>query len=332
MSEFSPFWSSLRRSSFHPKPKIGLTDPADPRIREAFVEIKKTGAFIPLLVGKPSSTREESIQSSDFRELSLSQASPEFRALLSTKRVKLDFREEDIGEFLKTPLYQGMGLLAQGDLDGLVSGSLLPTAEVVKAALHLVGLRKGEKVLTGQFLIESALTRSADDGPFLFADCAVIPEPSSRMLAAIAKAAADSYSFFSAKQPKVGFLSFSTRGSAKHPLVDRIREAVEIFKNQNPEVVSDGELQVDALLDPDVAKIKKADDSPLQFQANTFIFPTLESGNIGYKLIQRYSRIRIAGPLLWGLQKPVSDLSRGCTAEEIIDSAFCVAKLAARQT
>ena len=125
----------------------------------------------------------------------------------------------------------------------------------------------------------------------------------------------------------MALLSFSTRGSAEHELVDRIREAVKLIREDDPTLIVDGEMQLDAAVDLNVARIKKADDSPVAGKANVFIFPTLEAGNIGYKLVQRFGHARIAGPILWGLDKPVSDLSRGCTAEEIVDTTFCVSTM-----
>jgi phosphate acetyltransferase len=147
-------------------------------------------------------------------------------------------------------------------------------------------------------------------------------------LAHTATQAAHSYEFFTGQKARVAFLSFSTRGSAAHELVDRIREAVEMVRKASPTIAVDGELQADAALDAPVAKIKRADPSDVAGRANVLIFPTLEAGNIGYKLIQRFSRTRVAGPLLWGLAKPASDLSRGCTVDEVVDSALCVAKMA----
>jgi phosphotransacetylase len=155
----------------------------------------------------------------------------------------------------------------------------------------------------------------------------VMPEPSTRALAAIAIGAADSYKFFTGKTARVALLSFSTKGSAQHELVDRIKEALALIRKQEPNLVVDGELQVDAAMDADIAMIKNAGDSAVAGKANVFVFPTLEAGNIGYKLVQRFSRTRIAGPLLWGLGKPMSDLSRGCTAQEVADTALCLSNM-----
>jgi phosphate acetyltransferase len=231
---------------------------------------------------------------------------------------------------LNDPLYQGIGRLLAGDVDGLIAGSTRPTADVVKAALQCIGVGSQERFIAGHFLIETESRASADNTPILFADCAVMPEPSVRALAAIALGAAHSYQFFTGKPPRVALLSFSTRGSAVHPLVDRLKEAVEIIRKQDPSLLVDGEIQVDAALDAQVAAIKKATDSPVAGKANVFVFPTLEAGNIGYKLVQRFAHARIAGPLLWGLAKPMSDLSRGCTVQEVTDTAACVSAMASK--
>lgn len=221
----------------------------------------------------------------------------------------------------------GIDLLKEGKVDGMVAGSLRPTADVIKATIHNLGTKPGHRLVSGHFFIESSHLKSAENTPFLFADCAVVPEPSAMALATIARSAADSYRFFTGKTPRVALLSFSTRGSAEHPLVNRIRETLEIIRKQDKTLIIDGEIQADAALDAAVARIKNAADSPLGGQANVFIFPTLEAGNIGYKLVQRFSQARVAGPLLWGLSKPVSDLSRGCTVEEVTDTAMCVSAM-----
>jgi phosphate acetyltransferase len=211
-----------------------------------------------------------------------------------------------------------------------VAGSTRPTADIVKAALQCIGPGSGHRMIAGHFLIETEQRASADQTPILFADCAVIPEPSVRSLAQVALSAASSYQFFTGKTPRVAILSFSTRGSAAHPLVDRLKETVALIRKEAPTLHVDGEMQVDAALDANVAAIKHATDSTVAGQANVFVFPTLEAGNIGYKLVQRFSNARIAGPLLWGLDKPMSDLSRGCTPQEVADTAMCVSAMVAK--
>lgn len=251
-----------------------------------------------------------------------------FSTLLSERQKKLNLSSSDIDVQLDDSLYHGICLLLENRIDGLVAGSLRPTADIVRAALQCVGPKAGTRLVSGHFIIETENHSSEDQTPFLFADCAVIPEPSSRALASTAISAAAAFRFFTDKVPKVALLSFSTRGSADHPLVDRIKEALEITRKQDANLTVDGELQVDAALNREVAMIKKASDSMVAGKANVFIFPTLEAGNIGYKLVQQFSKARIAGPLLWGLDRAMSDLSRGCTVQEIVDTALSVAMVA----
>lgn len=247
--------------------------------------------------------------------------------LLFARQSKRGATMADVQAQLEDSLYQGIAMLLDNRADGMIAGSLRPTADIVRAALQCVGPRAGQRFVAGHFLIETDQLMTADKTPFLFADCAVMPEPSARALAAIAVGAAASYRFFTGQTPRVALLSFSTRGSAEHELVDRIREAARIIKGEHPDMLVDGEIQVDAALNVDVARIKKASDSEVAGRANVFVFPTLEAGNIGYKLVQRFGAARVAGPLLWGLDKPMSDLSRGCTADEVADTAFCVSAM-----
>lgn len=250
-----------------------------------------------------------------------------YRELLSEKQKRLNPSPDVVEKQLDDPLYQGIAMLLDNRIEGLVGGSLRPTADIIRAALQCIGPKPGYKLISGHFLIETEQRATNNQTPFLFADCAVVPEPSARTLAATAIGAAASYQFFTGKSPRVALLSFSTRNSAQHSLVDRIKEAVNIVHKQEPTLVVDGELQVDAAIDSQVAIIKQANDSLVVGQANVFVFPTLEAGNIGYKLVQRFSNARVAGPLLWGLDKPMSDLSRGCTTQEIVDTALCVAAM-----
>ncbi|MBV9079709.1 MAG: phosphate acetyltransferase [Elusimicrobia bacterium] len=313
MAPFSPFWrrEEVKNAAI---PRIAFADPTDPRVRDATERIRTERIADPILIDGPLSgdERRRSAQ------------------LLFERQTKHGVTIEAAEKQLEDPLYRGIAMLLDKKVDGLIAGSLRPTADIVRAALHCVGLKHGHKMVAGHFLIETDKLSTADGTPFLFADCAVVPEPSPRSLAAIAIDAAASYRFFTGKDPRVALLSFSTRGSAEHPLVDRIRQALAIIREHDPSLVVDGEIQLDAAVDPEVARIKKATDSPVAGKANVFVFPTLESGNIGYKLIQRFGTARIAGPLLWGLDRPMSDLSRGCTVDEITDTAFCLSTLIRR--
>ncbi|OVE77265.1 hypothetical protein BVX98_03245 [bacterium F11] len=336
MGEFSSFWLRNKHKVLSRKPRIGFIDVLDPRILEAFHIIKKLDYIQPFLIGLntikgslPGDTETEKLPSEHLLTID-DDCHDQLLKLLMEKQSKFKVDLDEVRLQLNDPLYQGIGHLLTNKIDGLVAGSLRPTAEVVKAALRCIGPKRGNRLVAGHFLIETSERHSSDHTPFLFADCAVSPAPSPRGLSLIAKGAADSYHFYTGKPPRVAFLSFSTNGSAQDELVDRIQEAKKLFHKHNPTFLADGEIQVDAALDKFVAKIKKVEDSVVAGQANVFIFPTLESGNIGYKLVQRFSRARVAGPLLWGLEKPVSDLSRGCTVQEIVDTAECLSDLVMR--
>jgi phosphate acetyltransferase len=322
VQDLSPFWTSLKPPDGGALPRIAFTDSTDPRVRQAIQQITKDKLAHPYLIGASDQTdpTHTLVPKDNNEKKHLAQI-----LLDKSKRQKPSL--EEMESQLSDPLNMAIAYLFDGKIDGIIAGSLRPTAEIIQAALKFIGPAKGYRLVSGLFLLETDFRKTANNTPFLFADCAVSPDPSPRALATIALGAARAYRYFTTQAPRVAFLSFSTRRSADHPLIERIQEAVRITRKLGPDLVVDGEIQVDAALDTDVAKIKKAADSPLQGGANIFIFPNLEAGNIGYKLIQRFVRSRIAGPLLWGLGKPMSDLSRGCTVQEIIDTTLCIAKM-----
>jgi phosphate acetyltransferase len=222
-------------------------------------------------------------------------------------------------ELAADPIRHGVGLVAIGEADGCIAGSVVPTADVVRAALWLIGMRPGIPALT------SAMYHGFKDGTVLtYTDIAVIPTPTAEQLAGAAMAAADDRLLLVGDEPVVAFLSYSTKGSATNSDLERVREALELFKAQRPDVIADGELQVDAALVPGVAS-RKAPDSPVAGRANVLVFPDLNSANIGYKLTERLAGATAAGPLLQGLNRPISDLSRGAAPDDIVDVAAMVA-------
>jgi len=218
----------------------------------------------------------------------------------------------------------GAMLVRRDTAHGFVAGASHTTADTVRAALRCLKIEKSIGVAAGSFLIEVTDSPYGEKGAFIYADCGVNPEPNARQLSGIAVLSARLFQQLVGKTPKVAFLSYSSKGSAEGPLVDKVKEALARAKEMAPELLIDGELQVDSALVPEVAKIKYG-DSPVAGQANVLIFPDLNSGNIAYKLTQRLAKARAVGPLLMGFTEPCSDLSRGCDVDDIVDAVAITA-------
>jgi phosphate acetyltransferase len=218
----------------------------------------------------------------------------------------------------------GAMLVEEGVADGFVAGANHTTPDVIRAALRCLTIDKEVGVVSGAFLMEVPGCPYGENGVFIFADCAVNPQPNARQLSGIAVSSARLFQKLVGKRPVVAFLSYSSKGSAKGELVDKIKEAVGGAKEIAPDLLIDGEFQADSAIVPAVAKIK-CGDNPVAGRANILIFPNLDSGNISYKLTQRLANARAVGPLLQGFRKPASDLSRGCSAEDIVDAVAVTA-------
>jgi phosphate acetyltransferase len=223
-------------------------------------------------------------------------------------------------------LYYSAMLTREGKVDGIVAGAAHTTPHMARACIRCLGVDKRITIVSSCFIMAVPQCPYGDNGLFIFADCGIIPNPNARQLAHIGLAASELAGKVLGLKPRMAFLSYSTKGSAKGRAIETIRQGVTLLKEMAPDLLCDGEMQVDAAIIPEVAKIKYP-DSPLGGRANVLIFPDLEAGNIGYKLVQRLANARALGPLLLGLNKPASDLSRGCLVDDIVD---CVAVTAIR--
>lgn len=242
----------------------------------------------------------------------------EYVDLLYETRKAKGMTVEKAKEILKTdPLTFGVMMVKANDADGMVAGACHATADVLRPSLQILRTAPGIKLVSGFFILDVPDCKLGYNGTFLFADCGLNQDPTAEELAAIADTSAKSFKSLIGAKPVIAMLSHSTKGSAKHALVDKVVEATRIAHEQYPHLLLDGELQTDAALIPSVAK-SKAPGSEVAGKANVLIFPNLDAGNIGYKLVQRLGKAEAYGPMLQGIAKPVNDLSRGCTWEDIV--------------
>ncbi|MEE0681050.1 MAG: phosphate acetyltransferase [Candidatus Gastranaerophilaceae bacterium] len=224
---------------------------------------------------------------------------------------------EKAEETMKNPLFFAAMMIKLDLADGMVAGAISTTGDTLRPGLQIIKMAKGISVVSSCFIMEIPDRSYGDNGVMIFGDCAVNPNPTAEQLAAIAVSSADTGKALCGIEPRVAMLSFSTKGSAKHELVDKVKEATDLVKELSPDLMVDGELQADAALVEKVGQLKSP-GSPVAGKANVLIFPDLQAGNIGYKLVQRLAGAEAIGPICQGFAKPINDLSRGCSIDDIV--------------
>lgn len=302
--------------------RIVFPEGLDERIVRAASRLAEEKRLTPILIGNIEQVQAKaeelgvSLEAAEIYDPASYAAMDELVAAFVERR-KGKATEEDARKILLDENYFGTMLVYLNKADGLVSGAAHSTADTVRPALQIIKTKAGVKKTSGVFIMVR------EDEKYIFADCAINIAPDSNDLAEIAVESAKTANMFD-MEPRIAMLSFSTKGSAKSSETERVSGAVEEAKRRDPSLVIDGEFQFDAAFVPSVAK-KKAPDSPLQGDANVFIFPSLEAGNIGYKIAQRLGGFEAVGPILQGLNKPVNDLSRGCNEEDVYKLALITA-------
>ena len=312
----------LKEKAKADKKTIVLPESEDRRTYEAAAKILKEGIADIILVGSEDVVKKngEGLDLTGVKVVdpATSERTAAYIDKLVELRSKKGMTPEQAKEILLNQyLYYGVMMVKMGDADGMVSGACHSTADTLRPCLQILKTKPGTKLVSAFFLMEVPNCEFGENGTFVFADCGLNQNPNPEELAAIAASSAESFKSLVGAEPKVAFLSHSSKGSAKHADIDKVTAAVKIAKEENPDLMLDGELQLDAAIVPSVGE-SKAPGSPVAGHANVLIFPDLDAGNSGYKLVQRLAKAEAYGPVTQGIAAPVNDLSRGCSADDIV--------------
>ena len=303
--------------------KIVLTESEDKRVLEAAQKVKEEGFANIILIGKENDAKklaEENnidISGIEIIDPETSEKFEEYANAFYELRKAKGITIEKAREMVKDNMYFGTMMVKQGAADGVVSGACHSTANTLRPALQILKTAPGTKLVSAFFLMVVPNCEYGENGIFVFGDSGLVENPTPEELSEIAISSSKSFHQLTGKEPKVAMLSYSTHGSAHSELTEKVIEGTKLLKEKMPDLICDGELQLDAAIIPEI-NVSKAPGSPLKGQANTLIFPNLDAGNIGYKLVQRLAKAEAYGPLCQGIAKPVNDLSRGCNSDDIV--------------